>query len=97
MSLSGGAYNGRITVESDEQVAKAAPRIAVGMNRLGMVFMVALGVYLAYRFWWMGWKFGESMGWSGPLVAATTCLSLLAFAGGGLYWATRQGPRSGGR
>ncbi len=72
------------------------PRNADGMNRLGIVFMIALAIYLAYRFWWMGYKLGESMGWGGPLVAATTCLGLLAFAGGGLWWATRQGPRKGG-
>ena len=93
--LARGAYNDLVPSPSANG-SRGGPRIAGGMSRFGIVFMIVLGIYLAYRFWWMGYQFGESMGWSGPLVAATTCLSLLAFAGGGLWWATRQGPRKGG-
>lgn len=64
------------------------------MNRLWLVLFVLLSIYLAYRFWTMGYQLGEVTGWGGTLVASSTCLGMLAFVGGGLWWASRQGPRT---
>jgi hypothetical protein len=56
-------------------------------RQLGLLVLVGFAVYLAYRFWAIGYRLG------GPLLAAGVCGGLLLFGGLGLWWATRQPPQ----